>query len=996
MRNRFIIQFLFLIFLGAGIAFAGPGKQDQESFTQQYQEMKAKGGQEYQDWSQDIYQKGSQDDAQMLGNLEQGKTADGRKKTAKELEADQKNMEETRKKQGFMGDPTDSGPADWSNYDIQKDKDGNVNGFKEKDFEQKDKDGDGKISKEERDAWNKKKAEEDKKNGGPPGQVHKAPDWDKNEDGIPDPGFTLQCYRCFQNPSNAGQEDCKDNSCNMDECSKHGYTSDPKCNEQCSEFACKEFTIDKESGQSKGNNSTREKGSTIQCYKCIIPDETESKKDDDDKGKKDKKKDVTDEYFVLVIESPFERYILGGSSGPQGFVPSQVMALTRINPLVGMLPGMDLSSIASLMQQGLNKGNRYDKDCFSKDFQQADFSKAAQPPASSDDSKSSGNFGSDPSLGLSTGGPVVACGQNNGEKALMVMDASGRTADMITKDKLKKDPQAVQEAMSKAQQASDAFISIRQQGFENFLKQKAQSLVEGFVQKMQQKVLHKAQENFKNKKVDKSQKNKKIVPDDPYYAIKAAKEKKLLSILPVPSLLSGIIGGGGNSGGVSVGMRGKSSSLNMGTSQEEEKEKISYQWGLHAIGFTPMDDPNSAWNFVDFNKKNMIVAVIDSGLDMEHPDSPQYIWTNDKEIPGNGIDDDGNGYVDDVHGWNFLDGSNDLTDLQGHGSFVAGIIAAKWNNGLGIAGINPGAVIMPLKVADAKGRANSFNIFRAVHYAVEHGARVINISLGARGISALEREAMAYANAMGVFVCVASGNGGESITGFGPSSMSGAFAVGALDIEGTRSMVSNYGPNNGLLAPGDQIISLIAKGTGYGLRKSLIKQGYYPQSGTSFSSPMVAATVSLLLVQNSHLTPQDIEDILYRSADSIDDKSWDDKTGAGLLNASAALQHIAQRSVTVKIDETRLNMTDKKLSSVDVFATVRGEIASYVLELGKGRHAKDFVQAAGPYSAEANHNWIAHIQRDQLLRGSNEWILRIRVTDKQGHESIAQMTLEFK
>ena len=83
---------------------------------------------------------------------------------------------------------------------------------------------------------------------------------------------------------------------------------------------------------------------------------------------------------------------------------------------------------------------------------------------------------------------------------------------------------------------------------------------------------------------------------------------------------------------------------------------------MHKIGYLPKSDPNSAWNLVDTSKPNVVVAVIDSGLDLTHPDGPEYIWKNELETPGNGIDDDNNGYVDDDHGWNFLDNTNDLTD----------------------------------------------------------------------------------------------------------------------------------------------------------------------------------------------------------------------------------------------------------------------------------------------------------------------------------------------
>ncbi|OGX42374.1 MAG: hypothetical protein A3G91_00300 [Omnitrophica WOR_2 bacterium RIFCSPLOWO2_12_FULL_50_9] len=572
------------------------------------------------------------------------------------------------------------------------------------------------------------------------------------------------------------------------------------------------------------------------------------------------------------------------------------------------------------------------------------------------------------------------------------MDAAGRLVELITKDELKRSPEAVMQAMQKAQAASDMVMTIRRQGIQSFLQQKAMSLAQGFVDKMAPKALDTVTGRDEGKDQGREKDVKEappVVPNDPYYAEPVKKKKKKLL---------GILGGEGPSVPVVIGSGMRMGGRVLGApSGTEEEEIVPYQWGLHEIGYTPVDDPQSAWNFVDKDKKNVVVAVIDSGLDMSHPDGPQYIWANEDEAPDNGIDDDHNGYTDDVQGWNFLDNNNDLTDLQGHGSFISGIIASRWNNGIGIAGINPGAVIMPVKVANEEGKTNSFHIFRAIHYAVDNGAKVINISLGSRGISELERKALNYARQMGVFAAVASGNVGENIKDHGPASAKGAFAVGSLDMEGTRSTISNEGPNNGLLAPGDRIISLIASGTGKGLRKSILQEGYYPQSGTSFSTPMAAATASLLLVQNPDFTPDDIEDILHRSADEMCTDGWDDKSGAGRLNASAALQHIAQRPVTLKITQTKYNLNDdKKVESIDVFATVRGRFDSYVVELGKGEHAAKFEQVAGPYTQAADHAWLARLEKNAVLRGSDKWILRVRATDKDGREHLAQVLLEIQ
>jgi hypothetical protein len=171
----------------------------------------------------------------------------------------------------------------------------------------------------------------------------------------------------------------------------------------------------------------------------------------------------------------------------------------------------------------------------------------------------------------------------------------------------------------------------------------------------------------------------------------------------------------------------------------------------------------------------------------------------------------------------------------------------------------------------------------------------------------------------------------------------------------------------------------------------------YPQSGTSFSTPIVAATASLLLAKNPDLIPDQIEDILHRSADDMYTEGWDGDSGAGKLNASNALQSLVERPLTVKITETQFHYDDnKKLESVDVYGTVRGKVNSYVVEVGKGKNAESFTQVAGPYTKSADHDWLAHLIQKDVLRGSREWILRVRATDTDGQEHIAQTLLELK
>ncbi len=470
-----------------------------------------------------------------------------------------------------------------------------------------------------------------------------------------------------------------------------------------------------------------------------------------------------------------------------------------------------------------------------------------------------------------------------------------------------------------------------------------------------------------------------IVPNDPLY-----QQQTIVKKVGIP-LISGIIGGITGSGDT-IAVKG-----------DPNGPKIQDQYNLPQIGFRPTSDTSSAWNKVDSHSKNIIVAIIDSGLDLTHPDGPAFIWQNAQEISDNGIDDDSNGYIDDIHGWNFLEETNDLADYRGHGTVVAGIIAAKTNNGQGIAGINPGAIIMPLKVADKLGNTNSLHIFRAIHYAVANGARVINISLGARGASRLEQLAINYARTHGVVIVVASGNDGDDMGDYGPASTAQAISVGALNADGTRSTVSNWGANNSLMAPGEEIYSLQSKDAPWEGPSGQKERLYTKMSGTSFSSPMVAATASLLRVKNPQLNPDQIEDILLSTAQRLDTHQWDSKTGAGLLDAVAALAHDGQGTFNIKFTGIKINYKakSKQVESVDVYATVRGDVDYFMVELGKGKRATQFKPIVGISGQQANHDLVAHIQESQL-RGSQEWLIQLKAKDKSGKDWIAQTPVTFK
>jgi subtilisin family serine protease len=286
-------------------------------------------------------------------------------------------------------------------------------------------------------------------------------------------------------------------------------------------------------------------------------------------------------------------------------------------------------------------------------------------------------------------------------------------------------------------------------------------------------------------------------------------------------------------------------------------------WGLQII------QAAEVWR-QDFTGQGITIAVLDTGIDRSHPDLANNLWRNLGEIPGNGLDDDRNGFVDDVEGWSFIDqDSNDPTDAEGHGTHVAGIIAAA-DNGIGMTGVAPNAKIMPVRVLggsdDYSAERSDANVAAGIRYAVKNGARIINMSLGRLRLSSIPMvqtfTALELARQAGVVVVMSSGNDRDS-GGVGPTEPASyaynglGIAVGAID--NTRRIADFSTPAgvrrlDYLVAPGVNILSTIPGG------------GYASFSGTSMAAPHVTGAIALMLSANPKLTPTEIANILLRTA----------------------------------------------------------------------------------------------------------------------------------
>jgi subtilisin family serine protease len=322
------------------------------------------------------------------------------------------------------------------------------------------------------------------------------------------------------------------------------------------------------------------------------------------------------------------------------------------------------------------------------------------------------------------------------------------------------------------------------------------------------------------------------------------------------------------------------------------------------------DDPsyNAQWSLAKIQAaqawdtcrggSEVVVAIIDTGVDYDHRDLQGNLWMNEAERNGEpDVDDDKNGYVDDIHGYNFIDDTNDPMDDHGHGTHCAGIVAAVGNNGLDIAGVCWNAKIMPIKILDANGEGDAADAVPAIYYAVANGADIISGSWGGEEGSDALKQAIAYAHRQGVLVVTAAGNLNSSVAYY-PAAYPEVLSVAATDTSDRRWYLSNYGNWVDLAAPGYNIVSL-RRGVSLSASSTSLTTR---MSGTSMAAPHVSGACALLLSANPSLTCDELHDIVMSTGDSIT---------AGIagsnrrLNVYAALQGAVPPAGTVHLDREK-------------------------------------------------------------------------------------------
>jgi subtilisin family serine protease len=401
-------------------------------------------------------------------------------------------------------------------------------------------------------------------------------------------------------------------------------------------------------------------------------------------------------------------------------------------------------------------------------------------------------------------------------------------------------------------------------------------------------------------------------------------------------------------------------------------------WGLNNTGQTggiadaDIDAPED-WDFRTGDP--IVVGVIDTGVDYNHPDLNDNMWTNSGETPNNGLDDDGNGFVDDYYGYDFVNEDSDPSDDFFHGTHVAGTIAAEGNNNTGVTGVNWNVKIMALKFLDSGGSGTYFDAIEAVEYSTLMGARITSNSWRGYGFSQGLYDAIAAAGRDGqLFVAAAGNESNDNDSEFRayPASfdLDNIVSVAATDANDQLAWFSNYGATSvDLGAPGVGVLSTVPNG------------GYESYDGTSMATPHVSGVASLLLSENPSFSYQALKELLLTTIDPLPALNGITVSG-GRLNAFNALSEAAPpNEITGTEDDDVITGSNRRdrilgLGGNDIIQALAGRDTVFG---GKGNDlitaaaGNDSVEGGAGNDAifgEAGNDWLyGQGGRDNLLGG---------------------------
>lgn len=390
-------------------------------------------------------------------------------------------------------------------------------------------------------------------------------------------------------------------------------------------------------------------------------------------------------------------------------------------------------------------------------------------------------------------------------------------------------------------------------------------------------------------------------------------------------------------------------------------------------------NPTGAWDQTT-GSASITVAVIDTGVDRNHEDLQGNMWVNTAENPNNGRDDDGNGYIDDYYGWDWVNNDNDPMDDHGHGTHTAGTIAAVGNNGSGVVGVNWTSKIMALKFLSSRGSGTLSSAIKALEYAADMGAQVSSNSWGCACQSTFLDDAVTYEHDNGMVIVAASGNSNRDALDYSPASSDRVITVGATDANDARAWFSNFGEKIDVVAPGVDILSTRASINPMCSASRTVGVRYCRVSGTSMSTPHVAGLAALLLAKDSTLTNEEIRQIIRGGSDDIGAAGKDRNFGYGRINAGGSMNLISTQVLAPIITSPKSRRA--VAGSVNIVGSVPGNnFSSYKIESGSGRALTSW-RLHKTSSTQIINGILATVDTTKLFNGRT--IFRLTVIDTGG------------